>query len=663
MTYRPEIDGLRAVAVLAVIVNHLDARLLPGGFLGVDIFFVISGYVVTSSLAGAAATGWTNWIATFYARRVKRLLPALVLCIVSTAIVGSLVVRAPGESLRTGMAALVAASNIYLWNQATDYFSQTSELNLYTHTWSLGAEEQFYLVFPLLLGACGFGSVSGGRKEAKARAAILIATIASLLYFVYLSLLRPPSAFFLMPARFWELGLGAMTFLASAQGERLAIASWNGARAALGLMAIVGVLFVGREHQMVATLAIGFLTCGLLWSLHTASAARSFLTLPFFVKTGLLSYSLYLWHWPVVVFGRWTIGLSLATAPIFVLSMAGLALASYRFVEQPLRHARWTESATGTIGRGLAGSLLGLAILASLLTFGGRAVTDDVSRAAGRPGLGVRSLADPWMKDGKVVWEASRCVMRVVGLRADIDGCTFGDWRTARRRVLVLGDSFAAAEIGMFRPLAETHGLSFTLIASWGAAPAPGIDSGPAWMETNRDYWGRMVPALVDQLRPGDVILILTNLSGYAPQEASSSEATRTREMVRAVDAFAAEMGRREVGVVFQTVTPFIDGTVFLTRSASLARRESLHKDFLRLQTRQGNFRVLDIFDVLCPGPVCGSTAPDGAVLFRDEFGHPSVLGAARATEELRKLLDGSAAPVLKPVGELPVSRLKNRAK
>jgi len=161
-SYRPEIDGLRAIAVIAVIVNHINGSYLPGGFLGVDIFFVISGYVITASLFRHRFESFADFIGSFYLRRLKRLLPALVLFVGILSILICLVNPNPGLSLQTGLASLVGVSNLILYLLKTDYFAGSTELNVFTHTWSLGVEEQFYLVFPFIFWFSGFGSRGKG---------------------------------------------------------------------------------------------------------------------------------------------------------------------------------------------------------------------------------------------------------------------------------------------------------------------------------------------------------------------------------------------------------------------------------------------------------------------------------------------------------------------
>jgi peptidoglycan/LPS O-acetylase OafA/YrhL len=141
--YRPEIDGLRAFAVVAVIVNHFNKEILPNGYLGVDIFFVISGFVITSSLYQRPSKNFKDFISGFYERRIKRLVPALSVYVLTTSIAICLFNPKPYLSLWTGLTSLFGLSNLYLLDKATDYFAQSTELNIFTHTWSLGVEEQF----------------------------------------------------------------------------------------------------------------------------------------------------------------------------------------------------------------------------------------------------------------------------------------------------------------------------------------------------------------------------------------------------------------------------------------------------------------------------------------------------------------------------------------
>jgi len=205
--YRPEIDGLRALAVLAVIVYHFSQTLLPSGFLGVDIFFVISGYVITQSLDQQRTLPLVDFLRSFYTRRAGRLLPALLVCVGVSALLICLFNPFPVISIRTGMSALIGLSNLYLWRSSRDYFAPVAELNIFTNTWSLGVEEQFYLIYPILFW------VIGRRTPRIFPALIALLSTASLLLYLWLNIRHRELAFFLMPTRFWELGAGVLVYL------------------------------------------------------------------------------------------------------------------------------------------------------------------------------------------------------------------------------------------------------------------------------------------------------------------------------------------------------------------------------------------------------------------------------------------------------------------
>lgn len=437
--YRPEIDGLRAFAVSAVIANHFSKALLPSGYLGVDIFFVISGYVITSSLAGRESRSVSQFLAGFYRRRIKRLVPALLVFVALASVCICFFNPEPRIALRSGVAALFGLSNVYLFLQSAQYFAPSTELNPFVHTWSLGVEEQFYLVFPLLIWFSGFGrrSKSGARNLLICVGAL---ALASLLLFIHLYPLNQTATYFLLPTRFWEMAAGCLVFAGLSQSvrfERIVA----GVPPLLLVAALLVVMFLPLDFAVPATILTIALTCLLMVCLREDTFAFHLLTFRPVVYLGLISYSLYLWHWGVLSLSRWTIGVTAQTAPLQLLAMFALASLSYELIESPFRRASWPGSNAKTI-------LFGVAAITSC----GAAIGLVLTHVAGR-----LSLAKPPRGDGiyteRVAWSHSSCAnslsVSMLPSSAALDRCWLRSSANqslppaqSRRALFAYGDSY-----------------------------------------------------------------------------------------------------------------------------------------------------------------------------------------------------------------------------
>ena len=350
--YYPYIDGLRALAVLAVFIFHLNSAWLPGGFVGVDVFFVISGFVVSASMVNHPGRNLLEFLGLFYSRRLKRLFPALIVCLLVTTVLTALFVPTSFLSVanqKTGLSAFFGFSNFLLANGGRDYFGTLTEFNPYTHTWSLAVEEQFYLVFPLLF----FGWVVGGRLRWLSCGLLAAGVLASGIFSTWQSSSDPTAAFFLSPGRFWELAAGALLFqfIDSRERDATGKALWRLVVATLSLGLLGAGFFLSRPQHfpMPGALIAVAATLGLIASLHQANGdnpIQRLLGTRWLVSVGLISYSLYLWHWPVFVMFRWTCGLdSIITQLAATLLSFALAIASYQWVEKPVRHSAWLRRA------------------------------------------------------------------------------------------------------------------------------------------------------------------------------------------------------------------------------------------------------------------------------------------------------------------------------
>lgn len=339
-SYRPDIDGLRAIAVLSVVFFHAGLG-VPGGFVGVDVFFVISGFVITRLLGAELREGRFS-IARFYERRIRRLFPAFfAVLLVSTALAGLLFMPPEFALYGRSMAlAAVFASNIGFWDEA-GYFDTDARFKPLLHTWSLGVEEQFYLVFPLLL--LGLHRLAPGRRPWLLAALVVSSFLLSLRWMQG----APDSAFYLLPARAWELGIGSLLAM---MPTRVCRHGWQAAAGGLLGLLLIAAALLGLSEDTPFPGTAALLPClGAALAIvagdtpNPVSRALSWRPL---VLVGLLSYSLYLWHWPVIVFLQQRLGhaLTAAEAPLAIAVSLVLAALSWRLIEQPVRRGRWPTS-------------------------------------------------------------------------------------------------------------------------------------------------------------------------------------------------------------------------------------------------------------------------------------------------------------------------------
>lgn len=215
IAYRPDIEGLRAVAILLVVAAHAGIPWFQGGFVGVDVFFVLSGYLISGLLISEIRQSGRLDIVAFYVRRMRRLGPAMLLMLLVISLLAVILLPAPRQLVQTYAATSAAlwVSNFYFAFADIDYFSASAVENLFLHTWSLGVEEQFYLIWPMLLLALLGRRGGGAGKRVTAQAAMLVIAAASLVGCVLLSQAAPKLGFYMMPARIWQFALGALVWI------------------------------------------------------------------------------------------------------------------------------------------------------------------------------------------------------------------------------------------------------------------------------------------------------------------------------------------------------------------------------------------------------------------------------------------------------------------
>ncbi|MFA8387899.1 MAG: acyltransferase family protein [Pelagibaca sp.] len=626
-TYRQDIDGLRAFAVLAVIVNHADPMALSSGFLGVDVFFVISGYVIALSLMGNASQPIGGFLRGFYTRRIKRLMPGLILCVAASSAVLLAIDTNPEVSLRTGAGALFGVANIYLYFQQLDYFAADIGFNAFTHTWSLGIEEQFYLLLPALfwwgLRARSPGLLLGG---------IVLLSGLSFAAFLALRDTQPIASFYLLHTRFWELGAGvALALLFNSRPEATPAPQssgvwigWQG----LFLLGLLGSLALAEPDGRVMTALVVVLTMMLI-----AAPDRTWLLQnPVAVYLGRISYTLYLWHWPLLVFQRLAPDASWTQPAPLIGGLFGASILSYHLVEQPLRHRPWSSGQRWDVPYGLAASGV-LAVALIVTPKPAPAPSLDSLMAMETFNLPLPSGDDPY--DPTCVVDDGRRPLR----DDTFERCTFPpDAGSDAPMIWAMGDSHAGHFQGLLVKLHQKHGIGFHLVETVGQFFPPLPEDNP----TSRLA---LLDMMRDRMQPGDVVLLgrlyLTRTDPLAVREDVFDT------WLPSLGTFLEEMAARSVTVVIPGPPPafrFADirGCARDDLQSCAVPRAPLHalvvdveRALQSLAAEHDNLRVLPVFDLLCP-PAQRTCSPSrsGVFTMRDSD-HLNVYGASLLEERL----------------------------
>ncbi|MCC7385391.1 MAG: acyltransferase [Deltaproteobacteria bacterium] len=489
LAYRREIDGLRALAILPVVAYHAGWPPAPGGFVGVDVFFVISGFLITGILL-REFEGQSFSFRHFYARRARRILPALFSVLLATIAAGMLWLE-PYELRLLGQSTLAAlgfVANFFFLAQ-TGYFGPEADQLPLLHTWSLAVEEQFYLLYPLLLWLA-FRSL-----KKRVDAALLLALAAFFALSAWGAGARPDAAFYLTPFRMWELLLGgALASVAIPRVPRIAASA-----AFLGGIAMIVASISRLDPHAPASGALSWvpaLGAALIIGSGDQVAPRLavLMTHPLMVWIGRISYSMYLWHWPMLVLARRELApggreLSLPILAGYFVALVGVSSASYALIEQPFRRratrARW--AAGGVIALGIAA--LALLIVRTdglpdrLTPFErGLAAYAKYSLTQGEEsGVCFASGDKPWS-----AFDAERCI------GGEMDA----------RTIFIWGDSVAAYLMRPVRAMAERAGLRIREANMSGCRPALGPTG-----NQNCDDFSRHVLERIESGRPRLVIL------------------------------------------------------------------------------------------------------------------------------------------------------------
>jgi peptidoglycan/LPS O-acetylase OafA/YrhL len=455
ISYRPEVDGLRALAVIGVVLYHYRLG-FSGGFVGVDVFFVISGYLITSIILKDLDSG-TFTMPRFWVRRIRRILPAVSFLVLSLLAIGSLVLepRRLVDLAKSAVAQSALASNVYFWRTTSGYFSEGVEFLPLLHTWSLAVEEQFYLFFPVIMWLI--------YKRWKKNLPAILACIGALsLALCVLGMHRfERASFYLLPTRAWELMTGALIAIA---GGKLSMGkgisetlSWLGVA-----MIIAAMQFFSDSTPFpgfAAILPVAGTTFIIIGTNNGRASVARLLSLKPIVAVGLISYSLYLWHWPLIVIARLVlIEVSVTVRIGLIAASMIIAYFSWRFVEKPFRERRILKKPSSVFAFGLA------CVAAMLISAEGIvALRGMPARFSARD---TQLLEDASLMGQEYEMHGGKGI--VIGTRKDGDTAAEPDFA-------VLGDSHAMPMGKQLDSQAARFGLNGIAFIRSGVAPMSGL--------------------------------------------------------------------------------------------------------------------------------------------------------------------------------------------
>ena len=657
--FRPDIEGLRAVAIVGVILFHAGIRRVSGGFLGVDVFFVLSGFLITGILIAEAQKTGTISLGEFWARRARRLLPAATLVSLVTLLLSARF-DAPFAQESHAKSAIAFAtywSNLLFVRRGADYFDQTLATDPFLHTWSLAVEEQYYLVFAPLCLILTLRFWSGSRELFRRRLLMcaIAVTAVSFVGCLILTAWKPLISFYGLPARAWEFGVGGMLALAASRAGR-SPSRWHGAIAMAGLVALLASWFLATNrtpHPGWITLMPVLGTAALIETGGTGrpTLVARLLETPLMRWLGRLSYSWYLWHWPVARY--WERLVPGDSVPLVIgMPLVSLALAQLTHVtiEAPARKVRWLQSAR-------RGQLAALVLAAVTMVAGVVSLRDSRLRLRDR-----RYAFIIEARDTQTRVHREGCHLSVDEVEPKGEKCVYGR-PNADTTVVLMGDSHAAQWFAALEPIVTERGWRIVPMTK-SACPAVSMTVrvplvGREYVECER--WRQAVFERLAMMKPALIVLASSHWyqvadadlkgrgDGSAGRFAGPTSAVWQRSLQMTLDRLPQSSA---ILLLADTPNPHFDVPTCLFEHVDdvarcAFRRDSALADGPRraeVDVAQRDLRLtyLDLTDRICAGPTCPA-ARGGLAMFSDA-GHLSVHYAATFSPLLRAVLDSMLA-------------------
>lgn len=611
MKYRADVDGLRALAVLPVIAYHMGIGGIPGGFTGVDIFFVISGYLICGIIYNGAISNTFSYL-EFYKRRSLRILPPLFVVLLSTLAFGyyHLLPAQFGDLSDSTLATLLFSSNVFFW-KTTGYFAGPAELKPLLHTWSLAVEEQFYIIFPVIL----LFVVRFFRQRATQVMLLIIAV--SLLLSIYAVTRKPTFTFYMLPTRAWELALGGIIAVAGLEAKMNKVSQGIKHLMSLAGLALIlfGFLWLNTSKPFPAWNALWPCLGSFLIILAGQQAAVSrVLALRPIVYVGMISYCLYLWHWPIIVYARMFFNFAPGLREAVIIGLTfGLAIASRYLIEIPFRY----KLAVVSSGRIVTASVIGLVVLAT-----GSLYKGHVDNNAGQFSSEALALAKysqyKEMPEFNYQYRLGRCFVDGKSQEDkpyDRDYCL--KTSASAKNYVLIGDSHAAH---LWRALSLAAGQGVNVIQATSAGCKP------LYQQALRNPCTDLVDYLYSSWIPQHNIDGIIISARWAPEDIAPLKATLKH--LKGVSDNVIVMGPT---IEYSEALPDLlayqtDGRKDLVAASidhSIKATDSAMKEAMQVVAT----RYISVYSIICPGDVCRGLASDGHPISND-YGHFTLSGA-----------------------------------
>ncbi len=646
-TYRPDIEGLRGIAVLLVVAFHCGVPGVTGGFVGVDVFFVLSGYLITGLLVAEIQKTSRLSLLHFYARRVRRLLPASALTLAVTLLIGAFIM-APQELAFAGRAARATAlymSNVFFAKNAANYFNPDVESNPLLHTWSLAVEEQFYLVWPMLI----MLGLLFWRSRKSLLVVLSVLTLLSLAVSVWSTASAQTFAFYQLPSRAWEFGIGGLAALLPVGFMKLPSRGWL----AFGWLGIAMILASGHYISSVSIFpgwvalapVLGTIAALIAGAEQPGRGSGIVLGSAPLLVLGTLSYSWYLWHWPFLVFAA-ALFPTVSFAGKVTACVAALLVAAitHHFVENPIRfHPYLVKRPAVSLYLGAAITLFSVALAVVSIRF--------ASRLADAPNMkAIKATFD----DNPMSDAVRRRCMATMQSRS-VQTCAFGD-TASKTNIVLFGDSHAMQWVNPLTDIANANGWKLTTMLK-AACPATDIVVKPPNTQPCAS-WRADALRQIAALHPA--LVIVGNSTIYLGQKGKPASRfdVSLEEWQNATKRTFEALSSAGITVVAMRDNPFFpfDIPTCLARSirhswypggsCAISRSEGLNPAIFDAEKAGArglpNVHFIDLTDRFCEGKVCPAIQ-GGLVIYRDS-NHMTRTFA----ETLRPVLEAQLVPILK---------------